>query len=123
MGCATYIPLPLECLQIHKLSRDILVAQVGFVLFKQSAAKLRVFNFRYRIFYVGLFEAVEGDDDTINFREGIVQVSLRCCFGELDFLHAKCVSQSLIDIVEKSLVSQAPFDGFRVIHLVKVNRG
>ena len=76
-----YIPFPFKGFKIHELSTDILVAQVRFILLQQPTAYLRIFSFRDGIFDVGLFEAVERDDDAVDLRKGVVQVSFGGCFG------------------------------------------
>ena len=81
---ATYVPLLLKSLQIHKLPPHALIAQVAAILLQQPAACFRVLGLGYGILNVGFLKTVQGDDYTVDFGERIEQIAL--FGGELDFL-------------------------------------
>lgn len=90
-GGPSYIPIPLESLQVDEFIRDRLIAEGGLVLLQQTAARLRVLGFGDRVLDVGLFEPVERDDDAVDDGEGVVEIALGGVGGELDFLDCESV--------------------------------
>lgn len=82
----TYIPLGLELLQPDKGICDSLVGEDGPILLQRSLANLGVVGFRDRIFKKGLLQLVNGDDDTKDLGQGLLEVALGACLGKLYFL-------------------------------------
>ena len=85
-GLKTYIPLPLERLQVDKLPCDIFVVQIGLVLLQQPTAELRILSFGYGVLDVRLLQPIQCDNYTVDLRKRIMQVSLRCCLCKLYLL-------------------------------------
>jgi len=81
---ATYVPLLLKSLQIHKLPPHALIAQIAAILLQKPATGFRVLGLGYGILDVGFLKTVKGDDDTVDFGKRVVQIAL--FGGELDFL-------------------------------------
>lgn len=72
MRLDAYTPCMLECLQVHKLSGNCLISQVGLVLLQQPGACFGIFCLSNHIFDVCLLESVEGDDDAIDLSQRFV---------------------------------------------------
>ena len=85
----THIPLPLEGLQVPKSLGYGLVTQDGFVLLEEAVADFSVLGFRDGVFCIRLFEAIEGDNDAVDLREGIIEIALGGCSSEFNLLRMR----------------------------------
>ena len=67
-----HIPLPLECLEISKLTCNRLIGEIGFILLQKSATCFCVLGFRDRVFDICLLYCIERDYDAVYLRKRVV---------------------------------------------------
>jgi hypothetical protein len=82
----THIPFRLELFQPDKCLCDSLVRQDRLVLLQGSLANLGVVGLGDGILEEGFFELVKSHEDAEDLGQGVLEVALSACLGELHLL-------------------------------------
>jgi hypothetical protein len=94
-----YIPLPLECLQIAKSSRNGFICEVRLVLLEQSATCLGIIPLWNGVFKIGFLDRIKSNDYAIYLGQGIVEVSFGIVCRQLDLLRGSATTGAVDDLI------------------------